>query len=239
MILSAGLCANGIFPPAVNLTIPIGNISSYNVYDAARLAGWDGVRPVVINVVVNSGNSIGSDNITKPAIEIPNTIPLSSTVNLTISGLVAGKGGNGAPLSSSNSTGVNGENGGNAISVARPVIIQNFGAIFGGGGGGASSKRRAAIVTLQGGGGGGGAGTNPGIAQSTGSYAGQNGSTGLGGEGGNPQCGFGICADRGGYGGDLGQAGEGTSSSTGGLPGYAIYGIGYVIFGNQGTVVGR
>ena len=223
MILSAGLCANGIFPPAVNLTIPIGNISSYNVYDAARLAGWDGVRPVVINVVVNSGNSIGSDNITKPAIEIPNTIPLSSTVNLTISGLVAGKGGNGAPLSSSNSTGVNGENGGNAISVARPVIIQNFGA----------------MVTLQGGGGGGGAGTNPGMAQSTGSYAGQNGSTGLGGEGGNPQCGFGICADRGGYGGDLGQAGEGTSSSTGGLPGYAIYGIGYVIFGNQGTVVGR
>ena len=239
MIMSAGLCSNGVIPPTINLTVTGGNY--FNVYDQAVSAGWNGVTPKQIVVSLSRGIVLGSSYTNSPAMKVDTRIPLNSSVIIINDGLISGKGGEGGGLSSSTSYGVNGENVGPSLWAERPCVVENLYQLFGGGGGAGSGRNYVYYgKTLQGGAGGGGAGTDVGLGGDSGNYfGGASGTRYYGGAGAQGEYFAGARGYSGGLGGSLGGVGGSANGSTGGLPGYYIVGNQYVVWGHIGLRGGR
>lgn len=149
---------------------------------------------------------------------------------------IIGKGGDGGGFDGSD-----GENGGTALRVESPLIIDSAGTIAGGGGGGGGANDDAGDLVAQAKGGG-GAGIDNGLGH-------ENGTDTQGGEGGySQQTGPGVepivVIAEGGNGGDLGEPGQdgfiATSglSGLGGSAGAALDGNSLVFFDNTGTIIG-
>jgi hypothetical protein len=130
---------------------------------AAVAAGWDNYRPLVC--VVPNGVVVGSISTSTPALTVTGSFPNGVTLVVENGGYIVGAGGIGGSsvwaidvkgLAAS----VNGGNGGPALAISAPVIIQNLGTIGGGGGGGGQGYcGDHQYWTLMDGPGGGGAGT--------------------------------------------------------------------------------
>jgi hypothetical protein len=137
-----------VTPPAINTATP-----NYNARDAAVAAGWNGVDPVRITVVVNA--VIGSNSAGSYAFD-SGTLPAGSSIILNIgaAGLIVGKQGQPA-TADANGAYVAGANGGPALRTSVPLTLTNNG-IIGGGGGAGGSQYSAAKAGIASGGGGGG-----------------------------------------------------------------------------------
>lgn len=222
-------------------------VNNYNLLAAAQAAGYDGIKPLYATVTVASSGIVGSNSPDLPSFSVP-VLPAGSEVLLTVnaSGVVAGRGGSGGTGAPSGvcgcQTGLPGSNGGVALQLETPVLIQNFGIIGGGGGGGGGGGSECGYIwNASAGGGGGGAGFGPGGQINgcgvTAGRFGQVGETGfllVGGSGGSPGN---IYTARGGRGGDLGQPGEAgqsisSSGGIGGNSGFALVGNSFVFAGS-------
>ena len=147
---------NGIYVPSNNLLVPTsGAISMGNFYGAVRqftftitedistpqdlatlatAAGWDGTSPlVVINDAIISSNTTST-----AALTVGDDFPAG--VTLINNGYIVGMGGAGGIADDSFFSafyyGTDGYPGGDALSVANSITIENYGTIAGGGGGG-------------------------------------------------------------------------------------------------------
>lgn len=108
------------------------NTVNYNLNTSLTSAGWDGKRPVVANVLVNSGVEVSSSAATTAAFLI-NSLPYGSRVYLINNGVIFGRGGNGGVYGG---TGLGiGQAGGNAIQTSAYLSVVNNNIISGGGGG--------------------------------------------------------------------------------------------------------
>jgi hypothetical protein len=191
--------------------------ANFVLKDALITKGWNQILPVTVNVIVNSGVTVGSNSSTLPAFKV-DSFPNRSIINLINNGTITGKGGDGGALQSP------GFNGGDAINISNSININNRGIIGGGGGGGGGCGIRG----------------GSGLALTNGSINGIGGNgfgywnTQIYGNGNN------------GIGGNIGQNGE-TGSGLGGQPGpgsggmagYYIDGVSFVTWTNQGDVRGR
>lgn len=108
-----------------------GVISDYNLNTAAIAAGWDGIKPLLVNLIIPAGCVIhGTPSGAAYAFTIPGSFPVGSILNVEQIGSIIGCGG---------VNGINGSNGGNgkdALQVLYPVNWKGNGLIGGGGGGG-------------------------------------------------------------------------------------------------------
>ena len=166
----------------INLTVSA-HAAYYNIRTAAINAGWNGTSPVQINLTVNSGIYVYSDNVASPSIQTGTPYPAGSTINLINNAFIIGKGGKGQHA------GVHGaEAGGPALYLNYPITITNNGYIAGGGGGGGCGHyANPGFPTYYGGGGGGaggGAGGGGWVSSQGAIYWGGAGG-GLGANGGN------------------------------------------------------
>lgn len=187
------------------------NTVNYNLNTVLASAGWDGKRPVVANVLINSGVEVSSSASTTAAFLV-NTLPYGSRVYVINNGIVFGRGGNGGVYGSV-TQGI-GSAGGAAIQTSAYLSLVNNNIIAGGGGGsglggdtrnsfcqgsdgGAGGAGGNAIVMLSdvvlvnngtvaggGGGGGGGASYQSGTANESFSTSGGSGGGGRGYSGG-------------------------------------------------------
>lgn len=195
-----------------------------------------------INVIVNSGVTIGSTSTATYAMET-GSFAGGVTLNITNNGRIQGKGGAGGAGAGGGGTGTNdggpGLTGGPAFRATFACTFSNAsGEVSGGGGGGGGGS----INVQGGGGGGGGAGTQGGAGGIAPFAHGGTGSSTAGGAGGS---GFGITT--GGAGGGLGAAGStggtgiGGTPGAGGSPGNAVNGVSFINSGagvTNGTVNG-
>lgn len=175
--------------------------------------GWNGSSAV--NVTVNSGVYIWSDDTSTAALTIPAT--MTGGVTITNNGYIIGKGGQGGYRAD------NATDGGPAISnSATGVVLTNASGAFiaGGGGGGAGSPDKGGDDA---GHGGGGAGGGRGGGQLTGRLGGAGGAIGQEGSDGGTSFVSGTAAQGGGAGGGGGgaDASDGQGGGGGGriLPG--------------------
>lgn len=221
-----------------------GVLSDYNLNTAAIAAGWDGVKPLVVNLIVSAGCVIhGAFGGGTFAFSVPNSFPVGSILNVEHNGSIIGCGGvNGG-------NGSNGGNGEDALQVLFPVNWRGAGFIGGGGGGGGGG----ASVSMTGPNGnyastGGFAGVGAGWGGATAGTAGARGPVvsggqtyfaqgGKGGDGGAP----GMPGAPGAY----SDTGSGTVVSqgtpgAGGQPGRAIVGMELITFvdGTVPTIAG-
>lgn len=128
----AGSCALAAF--VFNQTI-FANTQNYNLKAAAIAAGWNQVLPLSATITVNAGVYVWSDSTALAAFDGGGALSAGSTVTLINNGYIMGKGGKGGGYSNTN-----GENGGNAMNITTPMIINSTsGYILGGGGGGAGN----------------------------------------------------------------------------------------------------
>ena len=195
-----------------------------------------------VEVVINSGVYLWSDDVTQPALKIA-----TSGVVVKNSGYIMGKGGQGGNTSS------NGQNGGSAIEIASgssSVSITNYsGAYIAGGGGGGGPGSGSSAGTRRVGGGGGAGGGNGGIG-SQGRTIGVGGAVGSQGTIGYFESG-GTRDAQGGYGGGGGNgyewglrimgSGAGGGRNLTGTHGTTQGSVGYGAVGNagwNGTTVG-
>lgn len=112
-----------------------GVVTNYNVYSAARAAGWDGKLPVVATITVDSGAVVGATSTGAYAFDTGAGFPAGSSLTLVNNGSIQGAGGTAGGANSA------GGNGGSALRAQYPIAIANAGAIeAGGGGGGAGGK---------------------------------------------------------------------------------------------------
>lgn len=223
------------------------NINLRSRYDQLYPTPTSGMT---INVLVNSGVTIGSISTATPAMDV-GTWPGGVTVKLTLSGRIEGRGGDGGKGGDASEgsalVGANGFAGGTALYTRQAItLIDASGQIWGGGGGGAGSNGINGSGFVQAGdGGGGGAGMNGGAGGVGGTAVGTSstltqgnpGSAGTdiaGGLGGNhTSAGHGGSPANGGTGGGPGLAGgqanqNGTPVNTGGAAGNAIDGVSFV-----------
>lgn len=105
--------------------------------------------PVQVNVTINAGVRVGSENPSFPALTT-GALPAGSQVNLVNNGSILGAGGLGGAADSA------GQAGGPAMSLSMSISITNNGQIFGGGGGGGGGL----TFLIAGGTGGNGCGAN-------------------------------------------------------------------------------
>lgn len=93
-------------------------------------------QPICVLAIVGTGVEVSSNNAAQPAFTTGN-IPAGSSVAIVNNGNILGKGGNGGTAyNPAQGTTGNGFDGGNAINLTLPAIIQNNFNIYGGGGGG-------------------------------------------------------------------------------------------------------
>lgn len=77
--------------------------STYNVYDAAIAAGWNGIIPLLADISINSGIVLsGTGNGTSAAFVI-NNLPIKSIVTINNSGTITGIGGSAGSKTSNSS----------------------------------------------------------------------------------------------------------------------------------------
>lgn len=187
------------------------NTVNYNLNTVLATSGWDGKRPVVANVLVNSGIEISSSASTTAAFLV-GSLPYGSRVYVINNGIIFGRGGNGGVYGSV-TQGI-GSAGGTGIQTSTYLSLVNNNIIAGGGGGsglggdtknnfcqgsdgGAGGAGGNAIVMLSdvvlvnngtvaggGGGGGGGASYQTGTANESFSTSGGSGGGGRGYSGG-------------------------------------------------------
>ncbi len=154
--LDMGMPINGAYNPTGGFRCTYGPtqliISTNKMHYNLAAALGNPVAPVNLNVLIDSGVYIYSDNVNVPAFDT-GILPVGSNVTLINKGYIMGRGGDGGGQSMPN--GINGQNGGNALELRSPIIINNSnGYILAGGGGGASSN----TYRVSGGGGGAGGG---------------------------------------------------------------------------------
>ena len=232
---------------------------TYNVRNAAVAAGWDGVKPLVCNITVNSGVALTGTGTGTSAGFVVSNLPTSTTVNLYNYGYIRGYGGAGGTgwdgtRPAGSTTGVGGSNnrpnyysggpyaytngsvGGPAIFIDSNITfnITNYGTINGGGGGaGGQGANNSA----------GGNGGNGGLAiQRTSTntiyFNNQNGTFGGGGGGG---AGWGNRYNASTIGGGIGQnaytasAESGTSLGVNGVAGTLLTSTGSTLITGVGT----
>ena len=211
---------------ATNLSIAA-HVQNFNIHDAARAAGWNGISAIDVVVTVGAGVYVWSDSTATPGMTTGAGWPAGCTITINNYGYIIGKGGRGSDsLAGSGSGGaVVATAGGPAMSLTHPVTIMNAGYIAGGGGGGASYGPYEGYVAGCGGGGG-GAGGGAGGGGSTNTTHQANGGAGgaIGTAGGNG--GVSPSGRHGGHGGGGGGrilpgsgGGGGADSSYGGCGG--------------------
>ncbi|WP_441280552.1 hypothetical protein [Tardiphaga sp. 862_B3_N1_1] len=231
------------------LTISASSVN-VNIRTLATNAGWDGARPLVVNITAPLINTLNLG-----------TVAFAGGLTLNISAATRIGGTSGAP---STTAGVSGFNGGPALITRVPVTINNLGIISGGGGGGSAGSERwvtyrtSSHVTSDGGSGGAGAGfsntsglgyysapTN-GSAATRATYSGatlggESAPWAIGGSGGNGGA-WGSAGVRGSFTTDYGGTYSGTGSDWGaaapGNPGAAVDGNSYVTWQGLGTRLG-
>jgi hypothetical protein len=214
--------------------------NNFVLKDALISKGWDITLPVVVNVIVNSGVTVGSNSSTLPAFKV-DSFPTGSIINLTNNGTIQGAGGNGG-IGGTGSTndGELGKNGGDCLKILNVINITNNGSIWSGGGGGnGGGGISGSGIDYKSPDGGGGAGTISGI---------PNGTKLSGGVGEKLTVGSGFIkiSVTSGNGGGPGQNGTDdissvttVSSSTGGSAGYYIDGNSFVKWSKLGDVKGN
>lgn len=142
------------------------NTTNYNLYNAARAAGWDGVAPLRASVTVGAGVWVGASSTGNYAFVTGTGFPAQSTLKLTNNGAIVGAGGaGGSGCSSGYCSWSVGGNGGPALYAQYPITIVNNNVIGGGGGGGGGSQvswQSSVVAGGSGGGGGEGWGTSAG-----------------------------------------------------------------------------
>jgi len=116
------------------------NQADYNLYNQMIASGWDGQRPVVVNLTINGGVVIYASTTSTYAFTV-NGIPANSSITITNNGYIVGKGGQGVGKGYPNAddytlTAPAYANGGTAFYTNYPISINNGGTIGGGGGGG-------------------------------------------------------------------------------------------------------
>lgn len=243
--------------------------SNYNLYNAAVAAGWSGNQG--LEVTIDSGVVVSGSSPTVYAFSVPTGLAPASSITIINNGTIAGKGGNGGDggyISPDPNihNGKPGTGGGDALYVARPVVMINNGAIRGGGGGGGGGGSAIPTSALPGsfsawyfgGGGGGGAGFG-GIGGAGGltsggpapAQPGQNGTLSAGGSGGLSRTRPGVLSSdcAGGAGGGNGASGSAglrlypsprynSSGGAGGSGGRYLVGAPFVTWNTVGTVAG-
>ena len=140
---------------------------NYDLYAALVSAGWDEQLEVIATLTNNA--RLGSTS-TNSAALIINALPEDSAVRVINFGSIQGRGGRGA-----HANGGNGQNGGPAIYLRHPTVIENHHRIWSGGGGGGAGGRAHfeqhsevfntdfdTVIECSGGGGGGGCGIDEG-----------------------------------------------------------------------------
>lgn len=216
-------------------TVPTGTVYNYNIFNAVGQPNYK----VDVQVTVPATSIIGSTTSAAAlgtGIGLPGWVT-GSTIRLIIYGAIEGRGGAG-----------NGNAGGDAISLAWPIIIENYGFIRGGGGGGGFGRELYIYPnTWNAGGGGGGQGcigggkglggtTAPGYSGNDGN-AGSEQTPGGGGAGAyTDYLGTVRSGGGGGSGGAWGVAGDPGGRNSNNEAGYAGGAAGYAIRCNGKTV---
>ena len=219
---------------SVNLTLTAPTLN-YDVYNNAAPSPLYVAGNTDVTLTIPSGVTVGSSSTGTAALVVPNAFNPGDTVTIINNGAVHGRGGDGG--SGASFPAGPGASGGTAISVSRPVTINNPATVAGGGGGGGGGATRPRPFA-GGGGGGGGAGTNGGNGGSPNGSPGPSSAGGSGGPGGGP----------GGPGGGLGANGSGGSpvpgfptsiGGSGGAAGSYIVGNSLVTWPVTGTRLGN
>jgi hypothetical protein len=206
--------------------------NNFVLKDALITKGWDTTLPVIVNVYVNSGVTVGSNSTSLPAFKV-DSFPAGSVIKLTNNGSILGAGGNGGIASS-------GGAGGTALNVNNSIIIINNNIIGGGGGGGgAGGYSPFEGDAFEGGHGGGGSGAIPGSGEVTiGNNSPMATLNGFGGVGG-------AIGSSGADGGNIeisngdGEVSFRSFGYAGGVAGYYIEGNSFVTWTIKGSVKGN
>lgn len=130
----------GAAGPFLFFTSISSNQADYNLYNQMISAGWDGQRPVVVNLTINAGIIIYASTTSGYAFTVSG-IPANSSITITNNGYIVGKGGQGAGKGYPNQTDYNltapaYANGGTAFYTDYAISIDNSSGTIGGGGGG-------------------------------------------------------------------------------------------------------
>lgn len=252
------------------ITSAMGSVSSpfmnYNLLSRATAAGYPGGIPLIATITVQAGAYVSSTSTGSSAMVIPSLVA-GSSVAITNSGVIVGRGGvgsaGGSSVNGSLTTGSGGAAGGLAMTIGYNTLINNgdqlSGGIIGGGGGGGGgggansvADKTSAYAGMGGGGGGGGIGIGsggaggPATSNANGNYPGAAGAAssgslrGAGGAGGSNGS---TAGGAGGAGGNYGQQGfpggaGSTAGGAGGSPGSAISGGGFITWNSHGRILG-
>jgi hypothetical protein len=130
----------GAAGPFLFFTTISSNQADYNLYNQMIAAGWDGQRPVIVNLTINGGVVVYASTTSGYAFTI-SSIPANSSITITNNGYIVGKGGQGVGKGYPSSTDYNltapaYANGGTAFYTNYPISINNASGTIGGGGGG-------------------------------------------------------------------------------------------------------
>lgn len=221
--------AQFVFSPVIGSTV-----TNYNMRNAAIVAGWNQITPLIMSVTVGSGITVGSAGTNDYAFTTGVGFPTGSQLSLINNGTIIGAGGRGGGggagpgIGGGNNAGGGGANGGPGLGVLHTLTVTNNGIIGGGGGGGGgggsgtATSGNSGVPGMPGGGGGGGAGYyvgTGGLGGNENGVAGGPGSPGVsgsftsGGLGGSGGSGGYTPGGNGGNGGSVGA--NGTSGSNG------------------------
>jgi hypothetical protein len=115
------------------------NQADYNLYNQMIAAGWDGQRPVIVNLTISGGVVIYASTTSGYAFTVSG-IPANSSITITNNGYIVGKGGAGFGKGVPNQsdyylTAPATANGGPAFYTNYAVSIDNTNGVVGGGGG--------------------------------------------------------------------------------------------------------
>jgi len=130
----------GAAGPFLFFTTISSNQADYNLYNQMIAAGWDGQRPVIVNLTINGGVVVYASTTSGYAFTI-SSIPANSSITITNNGYIVGKGGTGVGKGYPSQTDYNltapaYANGGPAFYTNYAVSINNASGVIGGGGGG-------------------------------------------------------------------------------------------------------
>ncbi|GIL18538.1 MAG: hypothetical protein BroJett040_22890 [Oligoflexia bacterium] len=214
------------------------NVQNFNLRNTLMAApyNWNGTTPISVQVTVNSGVYVWSDDTSIAAFDT-GSIPVGSSLTIINNGYIMGKGGMGGGYENS----CVGQSGGSAMNLTlSAVITSTTGYIAGGGGGGGGYIQSGTVYHGGGGGAGGGRGGLAYHASYPNSTPGQGGAIGLSGTNGTSDTGYNSGggggrilpgstttgpspAIQGGYGGSAGGTGAayfaGNTAGAGGGPG--------------------
>lgn len=119
------------------------NINNYNLKQEAINAGWDQIKPLTANIVINNGVVVSSVSTGTAAFDTGVGFPGNSSISISNFGAINGLGGAGGVGGVDSGSGGSGLSGGLALRVQHAVILNNTGIIAGGSGGqggGAASR---------------------------------------------------------------------------------------------------